>query len=43
METVEKPVLGEYVAIRAEENGVTIIGLTEERIQNFIILKTGSG
>ncbi|MGI6145556.1 MAG: trp RNA-binding attenuation protein MtrB [Clostridia bacterium] len=35
METVEKPVLGEYVAIRAEENGVTIIGLTRGKDTKF--------
>ena len=35
METGEKPVLGDYIVIRAEENGVTIIGLTRGRDTKF--------
>jgi len=35
MEKVDKPILGEYIVIKAKENGVTIIGLTRGRDTKF--------
>ena len=35
MESLEDKISGEYVAIKAEENGVTIIGLTRGRDTKF--------
>jgi len=35
MDSLEDKISGEYVAIKAEENGVTIIGLTRGRDTKF--------
>jgi transcription attenuation protein (tryptophan RNA-binding attenuator protein) len=35
MEREEKPILGDYIMVRAEENGVTIIGLTRGKDTKF--------
>lgn len=35
MDNLEDKISGEYVAVRAEENGVTIIGLTRGRDTKF--------
>jgi len=35
METIDKPVLGDYIVIKAEEKGVTIIGLTRGKDTKF--------
>ncbi|MGI6588334.1 MAG: trp RNA-binding attenuation protein MtrB [Peptococcia bacterium] len=35
MEREEKPILGDYIMVKAEENGVTIIGLTRGKDTKF--------
>jgi transcription attenuation protein (tryptophan RNA-binding attenuator protein) len=35
MDNIEDKISGEYVAVKAEENGVTIIGLTRGRDTKF--------
>ena len=40
---VRNEVQAEYIAVKALENGVTIIGLTRGRTPGFIILKSWTG
>jgi transcription attenuation protein (tryptophan RNA-binding attenuator protein) len=35
MEREDRPILGDYIMVRAEENGVTIIGLTRGKDTKF--------
>lgn len=35
MEREEKPIQGDYIVVKAEENGVTLIGLTRGRDTKF--------
>ncbi|MDD2211763.1 MAG: trp RNA-binding attenuation protein MtrB [Clostridia bacterium] len=35
MEREDRPILGDYIMVRAEENGVTIIGLTRGKDTRF--------